>query len=494
MIRARSLEHNLGQANGWSGTRGGSFNINAPGQEVLPRTSAMVNGTETIELRFTTSLPAAGRTILGQQAYQILAVNLVELVKHSLLHANLDQAKLRRHISCAENQTALRQQLSANNLIAFVANGSILPRASGASAAPMDTATAIRFQSPKDLEITLALADGTSVSGMGIARGITLLTGGGFHGKSTLLEAMQLGIYNRIPGDGRELVVTDPTAVKTRAEDGRSVSSTDISPFISSLPSGKDTKHFSTDDASGSTSMAANIQEALEAGCRTLLIDEDSSATNLLVRDQRMQALIRHEPITPLVAKARALYSQHGVSAVIVVGGLGDWLSVADQVIALENYVPRSITHEAKAVVERYPSEVQQTSEYGSVPARTFRVDLRGLRSPYATSKRSIALKPQAKNPVDDPAEAEAGVDLGALDQVVEVGQARAIAGLLSRVAEETAGGEGLTLHALLQRLGETVGVERCLPVSLPDGDVVGVRRFELAAVLSRLRGVLVAG
>ncbi|KAK5131165.1 hypothetical protein LTR08_001251 [Meristemomyces frigidus] len=473
MIRAKHLDrNNASEKGGWSGPKGGAFNINAPGQEVLPRTSAMINGNKTIELRFTTSLPAAGRTVLGQQAHQILAVNVVELVKQSLLYMNLDQAKLQQHLVSVENQAGLRRELAANNLIAFVANGAILPRASGASAAPMESTTAIRFQSPKELEVKLQLPDGSNVSGMGIPRGITLLTGGGFHGKSTLLEALQLGIYNHIPGDGRELVVTDPTAVKIRAEDGRSVAAVDISPFISDLPGGKDTKRFSTDDASGSTSMAANISEALESGCKTLLIDEDSSATNLLVRGQRMQLLIRHEPITPLVSKARALFDQHGVSTVIVIGGLDDWLTVADQVIALESYVPRDITAEAKAIVRKFPSNVSEYADYGSLPARKFQVDLNGKRSPYAMRKGFISIKPEARNAVDDPSEAEPGLDLSGIDQLVEVGQSRLIATLMQKGSFDG------------------VDVERVLDVSLPNGDLVAVRRLELTAALSRLRGV----
>lgn len=272
---------------------------------------------------------------------------------------------------------------------------------------------------------------------MGIPRGITLVTGGGFHGKSTLLEALELGIYDHIPLDGRECVISDPTSVKIRAEDGRSVSAVDISPFIANLPGGKDTKRFSADDASGSTSMATNIQEALEAGCKTLLIDEDSSATNLLVRDQRMQLLIKKEPITPLISKARALYKEHGVSTVIVIGGLGDWLSVADNVIAMDSYIPHIITKEATAVVEQYPSVVTQDATYGSLPDRKLCVDLTGTRSPYAPRKSFINLKPQAKNPVDDPSEAEPGIDLSGLDQIVEVGQSRTIASLLEAMAKE---------------------------------------------------------
>lgn len=400
----------------------------------------MIDGNKTIELRFTVSLPAAGRTVLGQQAWKILGVNLVELVRQTLLHNNLDQNKLKEHVDSVERQHALRGQLTGLGLISFIANGSILPRASGAAALPMDPSQAVPFKSPQEAEVTLTLPNGTSVRGMGVPQGIMLLTGGGFHGKSTLLEAIELGIYDHVPGDGRELIVTDPTAVKIRAEDGRSVSGVDISPFISNLPGGRDTKRFSTDDASGSTSMASNIQEALEAGCKTLLIDEDSSATNLLVRDQRMQKLIQKEPITPLISKARALYSQHGVSTIIVIGGLGDWLTVSNDIIAMDSYVPRIITNLAKDVIKEFPTVVTEDDTYGALPDRKLKVDFNDLtKSPYAKRKNFITMNPNDRNPVNDPAEAEPGIDLSGLDQLVEVGQSRLIAFLLQNIANQTA-------------------------------------------------------
>lgn len=441
IIRDKHLNRNVGGGNGgWSSPKGGAFNINAPGQEVLPRTSAIVSGEETIEMRFSVALPAAGRTVLGQEANQILALNLVELIKNTLLHGNLDEKKLALHISSVENQHHLRQQLSDHNLIAFVANGSILPRSSGASATPMVNSSVVPFQSPPELSVTMAQLDGVAVSGMGIPKGVTLLTGGGFHGKSTLLEALELGVYDHIPNDGRERIVTDPSAVKIRAEDGRPVSGADISPFISSLPGGKDPKSFSTDDASGSTSMAANIQEALEIGSKSLLIDEDSSATNLLVRDARMQALIQNEPITPLVSKVRALYKQHGVSTIMVVGGLGDWLSVADNVIAMDYYVPRLITSKVQAVLKQFPSEVGQDTKYGSLPQRNVQVRVDGEISPYTASRSHINIKPHVKNPVNDPSQAPQGINLQFMDQVVEIGQARMIAASIQHLVKETAG------------------------------------------------------
>ncbi|KXS99013.1 hypothetical protein AC578_6173 [Pseudocercospora eumusae] len=490
VIQSKHLDRNVGSANGgWSGPKGGAFSINQPGQEILPRTSAMISGNDSIELRFTVSLPAAGRNILGQQAWQILGINLVDVVRQSLFLASLGKRKLEKHISSAEQQQSLRQQLDQRGLVAFVANGSILPRASGASQAPMNSSDLVTFQSPKALEVTLTSANLNAYTGMGIPKGVTLLTGGGFHGKSTLLEALELGIYNHIPGDGREAVVTDDTAVKIRAEDGRSVSKTDISPYISRLPGGKATNAFTTEDASGSTSMAANIQEALEMGCKTLLIDEDSSATNLLVRDWRMEKLVRDEPITPLISKARALWHQHGVSTIIVVGGLGDWLSIADNVIAMDSYIPRHINQEVQKLMAQHPFVVTQDEHYGSIPRRAIKVDLEGLRSPLAFRKKFIGMNSQQKDAVDNPGRDESGIDLGGLDQIAEIGQSRTIAVLLQHIATETKE-HALSLADICERLKRYIGTETCLPTSLVGGELVAIRRFELAAAISRIRGV----
>ncbi|CAK1367414.1 uncharacterized protein RHO25_012084 [Cercospora beticola] len=490
IIQNRHLNDNVkGSGGGWSGPKGGAFSICMPGQEILPRTSAIINGNESIELRFTVSLPAAGRTILGQQAWQILGVNLVDVVKQSLLLASLDAKKLAQHILSAEVQQSLRLQLRDRGLVSFIANGAILPRSSGAAQTPMKGASVVPFKSPKELETTLTASDGTVYHGMGVPRGITLLTGGGFHGKSTLLEAIELGIYNHVPGDGREAVVTDECSVKIRAEDGRSVCKTDISPYISQLPGGKDTRLFTSEDASGSTSMAANIQEALEAGCKALLIDEDSSATNLLVRDRRMEALIRNEPITPLISKARALYDQYGVSTIIVIGGLGDWLSVADNIIAMDAYLPSCINVQVQDVLREYPTAVTEDTTYGSIPKRAFRIDLEGLRSPYASRKRFITMNSQSKDAVDDPSRAENGIDLSGLDQIVEIGQSRLVATILQQSAQLTKG-EALTIAALLDRLETRTGIDAPISAALVGGDQVAVRRFEVAAALSRLRGL----
>ena len=188
------------------------------------------------------------------------------------------------------------------------------------------------------------------IQGMGIKKGITLIVGGGYHGKSTLLKALELGVYNHIAGDGREYVITDDTAMKIRAEDGRSIKKVDISMFINDLPNGKDTSAFCTEDASGSTSQAANVVEAMEAGAETFLIDEDTSATNFMIRDELMQRVVNREdePITPFIDRIRELYEQYGISTILVAGSSGSYFHVADCIVQMNRYKPQEITAFAK--------------------------------------------------------------------------------------------------------------------------------------------------
>ena len=253
-------------------------------------------------------------------------------------------------VELADDQRAAREQMEASDLVAFVANGSILPRESGVSQRPLKSALA--FEAPAEQRVVLDLPHRGKVAGMGIERGVTLIVGGGYHGKSTLLRALQDGVYNHVAGDGRELVLTDSTAVKLRAEDGRAVSGVDISLFIRDLPDGRDTSRFSTVDASGSTSQAAATVEAWEAGARALLIDEDTSATNFMVRDALMEAVVAREfePITPFVERVRDLWERAGVSSIIVAGSSGAYFSVADAVLQMDRYRVHDITAHARAV------------------------------------------------------------------------------------------------------------------------------------------------
>ena len=467
--------------------------INTPGQQVLERNSCVINPNDgTIELRFTVSLPAQGRKILGERARQILVDVIPKLVQKTLPFSSLASEEVKHHVSSIEDQEYMRSQLNNLSLVAFVANGSILPRAGGSYARPMSGAKVVPFQIDSDHEVSLVRVHRPAVRGLGIPAGVTVLSGGGFHGKSTLLEALELGIYNHIPGDGRELVVTDPTAAKIRAEDGRSVYKTDISPYITNIPGGQDTSQFTTSDASGSTSMAASIQEALEAGCKTLLIDEDSSATNLLIRDERMQALVQNEPITPMISKVRALKTDHNASTIIVIGGLGDWLSVADNVIVLNSYRPSFRNEEAKLICQRHPSNSQVLERYGNLSNHSIEVPSSILagKGPSARRKDFILVSGLDRPGLRTSSDAEPGIDLSSIDQLVETGQARLLAGILSNLAQHKKHVSFLELSQELSKAIEIEGLDSVNASSTIFGDWVWTRGIEVAAMLCRLRGL----
>lgn len=364
----RAIQKGSFQAKG-SG-KSGLLSVSRCGQQVLERTALRIAGGGAITLRFEAGFPASGRTIQAGELGKMLFTILPEGVRSSLFYERADREKLKRAVRLCENQQFIREKLEELSLCAFVADGSILPRESGVSERPMKGA--VPFQSPETLRITLALPDGSKISGMGIPKGITLFVGGGYHGKSTILQALQNGVYNHIEGDGREYVITDDTAFKLRAEDGRSISGVDISPFIKNLPNGKDTVHFSTEDASGSTSQAANLMEAAESGSRLLLIDEDTSATNFMIRDQLMSQVITpfEEPITPFISRVRSLYTDLGISTVIVAGSSGSYFHVADQVIQMKEYVPYDITRKAKQAAEAFPSMTGEKEPFPSFTKR----------------------------------------------------------------------------------------------------------------------------
>ncbi|MBF0588356.1 MAG: ABC-ATPase domain-containing protein [Magnetococcales bacterium] len=334
------------------GSRGsghsGKVRIRTNGQAVLRRSALLVHEDGTVEARLRVGLPAAGRRPLVDEAREMLCEELPALVDKALIYAHLDADDVTEHVNRIEDQAWLREWLHKEGLVAFVANGAILPRRSGVDDRPMEHG-AHPFSAPKSLLRTPTLPHAGPTPGMAIPQGVTLIVGGGFHGKSTLLQALERGVYNHRPGDGRERVVTDPSAVKICAEDGRAVHGVELRPFINHLPGGKPTHHFTTENASGSTSQAANIMEALASGSRLLLMDEDTSATNFMIRDSGMRALVSpdREPITPLSDRIRRLYEEAGVSTILVMGGSSAFFSAADHVVMMDNYRPEDVTTRA---------------------------------------------------------------------------------------------------------------------------------------------------
>jgi len=477
---------------GHRGTGGsGRIEVDEGGQEILERTSCVVND-RFVEVRFCVGLPAAGRRCLGHEAITILLEEVPQLVDASLVYATYDPKSAERHIASAEDQEMLREQLSQRKLVAFVANGSILPRTSGISDKPLQGQGMIPFTSPGELEVELSAPNRGKVSGMGVPEGITLIVGGGYHGKSTLLSALSRSVYNHVPDDGREGVVCRTDAVKIRAEDGRSIEKVDISPFLTELPSGRDTRSFHTDNASGSTSQAANIVEAVEYGTSLLLMDEDTSATNLMVRDRRMQQLVpKHkEPIIPFLDQARNLYREHGVSTIVVMGGCSDYFEVADTVIAMDYYLPEVVTREARRLASEDPSRRVDESQgrFGDPGQRIPRPE---SLEPHRGGK--IKVSARSLHAIQFGYQV---IDLGALEQLVDPSQARAIADMLLYSLRRCYIDGKTALNQILDRVFLDVEAEGLDVISPFAGQHPGnyalPRRQEVAAALNRLRSLAV--
>ncbi|GMR12056.1 MAG: ABC-ATPase domain-containing protein [Gemmatimonadota bacterium] len=479
---ARSVARSRGSG------KSGTIEIETPGQEVLRQSAVTVRPDGAIEARFAVGLPAAGRRVLGSEAAALLTGDVPTVVRASLRDHVLDEVI--SHALVNEDAEALRHSLADLDLVAFVADGASLPRRSGIDPRPLVGERVVEFESPESMRVTVELPNAGPVQGMGVPPGVTLIVGGGYHGKSTLLKALEQGVYNHRPGDGRERVATVDSAVKVRAEDGRSVTGVDISPFIRDLPGGEDTRVFSTPNASGSTSQAASIMEAIEAGATVLIVDEDTAATNFMIRDRRMQELVPKgsEPITPLVDRVRQLHASWGVSSVLVLGGSGDYLDVADTVVMMDRYVARDITNEARRVAAELPTGRirENADELGARPAR---VPLPGSVDP-SRGKRDCDIKVHSRDRVQF---GRGELDLSGVEQLVSRAQTRAVCHALALLGERLIDGETTVAELLgaLDRILAEGGLDALDPRRA--GDLAAFRRFELVAVLSRLRTLAVA-
>lgn len=462
--------------------RGTPVHVDAGGPEVLDRSAGTVDADGVVTVEVGVPFPGPKRRVLGREAATLLSETLPGAARDAICSADVDAA--RTFVETVEDAVALRAALAGRGLVGFVADGAVLPRRSGVDDRPLDGATP--FGGPSSLAVTLTAPNAGEVSGLGVPEGVTLIVGGGYHGKSTLLRALEAGVYDHAPGDGREQVVTRPDAVKLRAEDGRAVIRDDVSAFVAHLPSGEPTDDFSTTNASGSTSQAASTVEAVEAGADVLLIDEDTSATNMMIRDARMQQLIATEPLVPFVERVRPLHAEHGVSTVLVMGGSGDYLGVADTVIMMDAYRASDVTARAHEIAAAGPA---RTVEHTGFPAVTPRVVDAGSLDPTVRGKRKVTARGR-----DTLTFGEDDIDLSAVEQITDrsqvAGIGRALALLGDGVLDGTVTlGEGLDLlDAELDRAG--LG-------ALLDGrseDIARPRRHEVAAALNRLRSLRLRG
>ena len=446
--------------------KSGLLTVSHCGQEILSRTACEITE-KGITARFFVGFPANGRTINATELEKILFDFLPVCIQKSFFYSSLNAKELQNYIELAEDQEFIRQTLPAKNLCAFIADGSILPRESGISSRPMKAS--VPFTSPDSLRISINLPHKGKITGMGIPKGITLIVGGGYHGKSTLLNALELGVYNHIPGDGREYVITDATAVKLRSEDGRFIKDVDISMFINDLPNKKDTRCFSTLDASGSTSQAAGIVESMEAGSHLFLLDEDTSATNFMVRDAFMQQVIQREkePITPFLERAEDLYKKAGISTILVAGSSGAFFHIADTIIQMDNYVPKDITASVKKLCSQYPLPAVSVTDFQlphshrimSRPAESSKRLRHNSRGNYSDSG---AAKPERLKTrisgTDGFSLGRQEIDLRYTEQLIDAEQTAALGLLLKYAVEHLADGRR-TLPEIVQYLWKNLSL-----------------------------------
>lgn len=463
------------------------IHIDLPSQEMMLNTSFAMDEQQ-LEVRLSANLPAAGRRILGRQAISLLCEQIPQCIKQTI--EQLDIQRLEQQLQLADQQDAIRTYLQEHHYVSFIANGAILPRQSGVSDQPLTKERAIPFQSPPEWEIEIPIPHRKPIRGMGIPKGVTLIVGGGYHGKSTLLQAIERGVYNHIPGDGREYVITDETACKIRAEDGRRVAEVNISPFISNLPFSQNTSHFSSENASGSTSQAANIIEAVEMGTQLLLVDEDTSATNFMIRDARMQKLIskEKEPITPFIDQVKLLYEQCGISTILVIGGSGDYLEVADTVIMMDEYKARDVTQTAKSISRELVSKRKKEAERNFHDLQPRFILPESIRATYK-GKRDKALGLHTIQ------YGKKTLNLAAVEQLVHPSQTRSIVLMIQWLAKNWK--QPIPLCEAIDELYQLIqkqGLEVISPY--PDqhpGDLALPRKFELAAVINRLHSIKIS-
>lgn len=462
--------------------KSGMISISKCPQEILDRTSVVIDDNK-IEARFEVGFPARGRSVLSRELQKILYDFLPKIVNNSLKYENIDKNKLEKRVNLVCDQEFIRKELKERGLVAFIGNGSILPRESGVSTKPLKSAK--KFISPKELEIEMNLPHKGLIKGLGIKKGITLIVGGGYHGKSTLLNALEVGVYNHIEGDGREYVIADNTSMKVRAEDGRSIIRDDISLFINNLPNGKDTKKFISENASGSTSQAANIVEAIESNTNLLLIDEDTSATNFMIRDDVMQSLVSNEeePITPFIELVRAIYEEKDISTIIVVGSSGEYFDIADTVIQMDNYEPKDVTLKAK--------ELSTGAILNRIKNRDIKVnidfDRKVLKGSIEKGPKGVKIKTLG---IDGLSINKEDINLRSVEQIVDREQVTSI-GNMMKWAEDKIINNNLTLIEVADRILEEVkekGLIQMSGMKGGSGNLALPRKQEIMAAFNRYR------
>ncbi len=463
-----------------------AFGISTGEQEILERTACRL-AEDFVEVRGTVVLPVEGRRLSAKALQALFLDDLPQIVEAAALYAGLNPSAVQRHCEAAEDYEAMRAELSVHGLVAFLADGAVLPREPGTDRPLLSRL--VPLESPRELRVTLTPPHRGPVTGLGIPKGVTVILGHPLSGRSTLLRAVAAAVYPHLPGDGREYCVTVPDAVLVRAEPGRRVEGVDVSPLIEKLPGGEDPRRLREESASDLTAMAASVLEALEVGCSLLLVDEDSAAAALMGRDTLWTQIAPDaaRQVASLAEVLRPLYEEHGVSSVIVTSRGSEYVPVADTVIALDGFRPRVVTTQAKQVASSRPPQAPRTRFGGvrhRVPLPESLAPLRGRR---------LRAEPAADGPRSHRRAVPLGretVDLSAVEQLVDPAQARAIAAALVFAADRGLADGARTVREIVGLIEMEI-TRAGLDVLVPDGpagDLALPRRHELAAALNRLR------
>jgi predicted ABC-class ATPase len=471
----------------------GSYQCSRMPQQILERNAVIFSAAET-SILFRVSLPGSrSKQVLAGEAEAMFFRELVDIVQRVKDDVG-DCQRLRSQCELVEDMLHVQDQLEEHGLVAFIADGSNLPRASGVSDKPARRGV-VPFRTPEEASVVLDFPNAGKVSGLGIHKGVTVVIGGGFHGKSTLLNALGRGIYPHVAGDGRERVVSSKRAMMVCAEDGRSIKGLDISSFIGTLPEKADPRRFFTKNASGSTSQAAAIVESMLAGADLLLIDEDSSATNFLMRDRHMRKLIPEDPITPLLDRVRQLYEDHRVSTLIIAGGSSDYLGVADHVIAMRDYLPVDMTAEARDLDlprTHPPAGPLTLSDRRQMLPGNFDPCYINARMNKQVPIRIKALRGQEFEIIEYGMDL---IDVRSLKGIVDADQMLTIGHCLLLARRLELAAKGLAPSVLARELIDVLrekGLDVLQPPQSPPVFFAAIRLLELAGAINRLRSLAV--
>jgi predicted ABC-class ATPase len=458
--------------------------VTSPEQKILPRNTILVTG-EYVELRVAIQLPLQQTLVDGVVTYavdgvrmqEILFDELMESVVNSLLYCNMDAEDVELFVQSMDNADRLRQHLNASGQVAFLAEGSLLDRAELSDLPDYEHA------------VPLGLADGLgepvdtpyagTVNGLVVPSGLTVILGEADGGRIELMDALAQGIYNHVNGDGREHCVTVPDAVEIISEPGRSVQNVDLSAFYREDVS---KQHFSSDWADSFDSQAASLMEALEAGSRVLLIDEQTSCPTFLGTDSRLDEVLGEPSHISLAARARQMVDELGISIVIAGSNLvAEYIPVADTVLQVSQSVVSDVTAVTKEL-DVSPAAVAPSIQLSSLLSR-LRWIMPSSIDP-SIGHEDVFVK------VDEDGLMQFGriiMDAEDISQLVSLDQLRAI-GLTFYYLKLRYVDEGYSLREILDLVDRDISNEGLNALARDFcGNLARPRRYEVAAMLNRL-------